>query len=66
MMAILLVPFATLGGRPKKISMGSVSKEPPPATILMPPAIKPIITNKTRSKEKSIRFDILMVKVHFI
>jgi len=30
-MATLLLLFATVGGRPMKISMGRVRKDPPPA-----------------------------------
>ena len=44
--AILFVPFAMCGGKPKKISMGSVSREPPPAKTLIIPAKKPTIINK--------------------
>jgi hypothetical protein len=41
------VPLAILGGNPKKINMGKVRREPPPATTLIIPAIKPTrINNK--------------------
>ena len=55
-MAILLVPLATVGGSPRKISMGRVSKEPPPARILITPAIKP-----TRTRKSSLANDVSMV-----
>ena len=55
-MAILLVPLATVGGSPRKISMGSVSKEPPPARILITPAIKP-----TRTRKSSLANNVSMV-----
>jgi len=50
---ILLVPFATEGGNPKKMSAGSVNKEPPPAMVFMNPAMKPTNTNKSKLKSKS-------------
>ena len=37
-----LVALATFGGKPKKISAGKVSKEPPPARVLITPATRPI------------------------
>ena len=40
-MAIRLVPFATAVGRPRKMSIGRVSSEPPPARVLMNPAMMP-------------------------
>ena len=36
------VPFATFAGRPSRISSGSVSSEPLPASVLMKPAMKPV------------------------
>src|SRR5699024_11726001 len=42
--AILFVPLATFDGRPKKISIGSVSIEPPAETILMKPTPIPTIS----------------------
>ena len=39
--AIRLVPFATVGGRPRKIRKGSVRKEPPPAITFSVPATRP-------------------------
>ena len=53
-MAILLVPFATEGGSPKKISNGNVIKEPPPDIVLMMPTINPTKTKSGYSKEKSV------------
>ena len=47
-MAIRLVPLATLGGRPKKISMGKVRSDPPPAKVLITPVTIPI-TNSNNS-----------------
>ena len=44
--AILFVPFATAEGRPKKIKMGRVSKEPPPAIVLTNPTTNPTMINK--------------------
>jgi len=38
---ILLVPLAMDGGSPKKINIGRVNKDPPPAMVLITPAIKP-------------------------
>jgi hypothetical protein len=35
------VPFATVAGRPVKISIGRVRSEPPPARVLINPAITP-------------------------
>lgn len=39
--ATRFVAFATIGGNPKNISMGSVRSEPPPAKVFIKPAIKP-------------------------
>ena len=41
MIAIRLVPFATAVGKPRKMSIGRVSSEPPPARVLMNPASMP-------------------------
>ena len=41
MSAILFVPLATDYCKPRKIKVGSVSVEPPPALILMNPAANP-------------------------
>tara|TARA_R110001632_G_scaffold172260_2_gene291574 strand:- start:1146 stop:1304 length:159 start_codon:yes stop_codon:yes gene_type:complete len=43
-MATRLVPFATAGGNPKKISVGNDSKDPPPATVFINPTAKPTAT----------------------
>jgi hypothetical protein len=43
-MAIRFVPFATFGGKPKKIKTGRVKREPPPARVFITPAKKPTIT----------------------
>jgi len=40
-MATRFVPFATLGGKPKKIKTGKESNEPPPARVLIKPTAKP-------------------------
>jgi hypothetical protein len=40
--ATLLVALATAGGKPRKISMGKLRSDPPPATVLIEPAIKPV------------------------
>jgi len=37
-----LVPFATAAGDPKKISIGKVSKEPPPPKVFINPATIPV------------------------
>ena len=42
--AILLVPFATFDGNPKKIKIGNVINEPPPAKVLITPTIQPTKT----------------------
>ena len=39
--AMRFVPLATAGGNPMKMSSGMVNKEPPPATVLIKPAMKP-------------------------
>jgi len=39
------VPFAIDAGKPRKMSVGSVIREPPPATVFMNPATAP--TEKT-------------------
>jgi len=39
--AILFVPFATEDSRPRKIKVGSVNVEPPPAITLRKPAMIP-------------------------
>ncbi len=52
--AILFVPFAMLGGKPKKIRMGNVNKEPPPAIVFIDPATKPIKIKTTISNPESI------------
>jgi hypothetical protein len=36
-----LVPLATFAGKPRKISKGRESAEPPPARVLINPAKKP-------------------------
>ena len=41
---ILFVPFATLDGKPKKISIGRVMRDPPPAIVLITPTIHPTKT----------------------
>ena len=41
MIAIRFVPFATVGGSPKKIRTGSVNREPPPARVFINPAKNP-------------------------
>ena len=38
--AILFVPFAIFDGKPIKIRIGRVNRDPPPATVLIKPAIK--------------------------
>jgi len=48
-MAMRFVPLAVAGGKPKKISKGKVSKEPPPAMVLTKPANKPAATKMRRS-----------------
>ena len=35
------VPFATVEGKPKKLSMDKVTTDPLPATVLIAPATKP-------------------------
>lgn len=42
-MARRLVPFATAVGKPRKMSIGRVSSEPPPARVLMNPAMIPTV-----------------------
>ena len=39
--AIRLVPFATVDGIPKRIIIGRLIKEPPPATVFITPAAVP-------------------------
>ncbi len=46
-MGILLVPLATAEGSPNHINTGNVMSEPPPASVLIAPMIKP---NIKRSK----------------
>ena len=41
--ATLLVPLASVGGKPINMSTGNESKEPPPATVLIKPTTKPTI-----------------------
>ena len=43
MIATRFVPFATVGGSPKKIRTGSVNSEPPPARVFIIPAKNPTI-----------------------
>jgi hypothetical protein len=50
----LFVPFATDGGRPKKMSTGSVNKEPPPAMVFTNPAMKPTSKSQSKLKSKSV------------
>jgi hypothetical protein len=52
-MAIRLVPLAVAGGKPRKISKGNVSKEPPPAMVLTKPANKPAAIKTRISNGKS-------------
>jgi len=59
--AILLVPFATEEGRPKKISNGKVIKEPPPAIVLMIPTINPTNTKRGYSQENSANNSIVLI-----
>ncbi len=40
--------------KPKKIRMGNVNKDPPPAMVFIDPAIKPIKINPTISNNESI------------
>ena len=49
-MATLLVQFATVGGRPMKISMGRVRKDPPPARTFRNLAMVP-----TRSSKRALK-----------
>jgi hypothetical protein len=44
-MATLLVALATKGGSPRKINNGRLSREPPPARVLINPDANP--TNNT-------------------
>jgi len=44
--AILLVPLAKFGGRPKKISSGNDISDPPAEIILIKPTITPTRNNK--------------------
>lgn len=44
--AMRFVPFATSAGRPSIISTGRVKFEPPPATVFIPPAKKPVAASK--------------------
>jgi hypothetical protein len=41
-MPILLVPFATVGGKPKAMRTGSVIREPLPAKVLIIPVMNPV------------------------
>ena len=41
-------PFALVGGIPKKIMAGMVSNEPPPATVLMNPAARPVMLKSAK------------------
>ena len=43
MIAIRFVPFATVGGSPKKIRTGSINREPPPASVFIIPDKNPTI-----------------------
>ncbi|MCK5371947.1 MAG: hypothetical protein KAQ62_25475, partial [Cyclobacteriaceae bacterium] len=52
-MATRFVAFATAGGNPKKINMGKLSNEPPPAIVLIIPAANPT-PNINRTSNKSI------------
>ena len=56
-MATRLVPLAISAGKPKIISAGRVRLEPPPATVLIPPAKKPVMpSKKTEPSEISKNF----------
>ena len=45
----LLVPFAMLTGKSIKIRIGSVRKDPPPATVFVKPDTMPQINNIIKS-----------------
>lgn len=45
--ATRLLPLAISAGRPRIMSAGSVKLEPPPATVLIPPAKNPVIVSKS-------------------
>ena len=47
--AIRFVPFATAGGSPINIKMGSVNKDPPPAMVLIKPAKTPAPIRRSMS-----------------
>ena len=54
--AMRLVAFAMLGGRPIKIITGKVSNDPPPPTTLRKPATMPSPIN-SRLEVKSSEYD---------
>ena len=58
-MPSLFVPLATAGGNPKKMSTGSVNKEPPPAMVFINPAMKPTNINNSKLKSKSNEYPML-------
>jgi hypothetical protein len=47
--ATVLEAFASTDGTPTAISVGSETKEPPPAKAFMPPATKPLTDSNNRS-----------------
>ena len=55
MIAILFVPLATLDGKPRKISSGSVKSDPPPDSVLIIPTKNPTTTKITilKNSQKS-------------
>jgi hypothetical protein len=62
--AIRFVAFATVGGKPKKISRGRVNKEPPPAIELTVPAanparnrIRPVITGSVGKADPEVEWN---------
>ena len=55
-MAILFVPFATAPSSPKKMSIGKVKVEPPPALTFMNPARTPKKNNRNNWKYSVIKF----------
>jgi hypothetical protein len=48
-----LVAFATVGGRPKKISTGRVRNDPPPATTFNAPAARPAAKSARKPSQGS-------------
>src|SRR5699024_1057083 len=58
---ILIVPLATVGGKPKKIKVGSVIKEPPAETRLINPTKTPNNNNVIKINNVTLKHPILFL-----